>query len=235
MKTYVCLYATWWWSYDRNMLWQWHRRRRGRIVVLTDHYLLNAYSELCRPSDHRLSAKLEPTFVDRGATLSPWQIPTAAFSVLYTGAATFSSKLLLNYYYETEWTPFQTHYFSENLVTPGIGPGTSGSVARNWSINHRGGHLCNMAWIPNDSSPYIILPWGQAVCSSETLETARYHNPHNHNMNSHDHEYLKLEVRDPSRWPRGTLYPQQLALTSPKSGVRSFGTVRSRTQATERY
>jgi hypothetical protein len=27
--------------------------------------------------------------------------------------------------------PFQTHYFSENLVAPGIGPGTSGSVARN--------------------------------------------------------------------------------------------------------
>jgi hypothetical protein len=30
-----------------------------------------------------------------------------------------------------EWTPFQTHYFSENLVAPGIEPGTSGSVARN--------------------------------------------------------------------------------------------------------
>jgi hypothetical protein len=27
--------------------------------------------------------------------------------------------------------PFQTHYFSENLVAPGIEPGTSGSVARN--------------------------------------------------------------------------------------------------------
>jgi hypothetical protein len=27
--------------------------------------------------------------------------------------------------------PFQTHYFSENLVTPGIESGTSGNVARN--------------------------------------------------------------------------------------------------------
>jgi hypothetical protein len=27
--------------------------------------------------------------------------------------------------------------------------------------------------------------------------------------------------RDPSRWPRGTLYPQKLATTSPRSGVRS--------------
>jgi hypothetical protein len=39
--------------------------------------------------------------------------------------------------------------------------------------------------------------------------------------------------RDPSRWPRGTLYPQKLALTSPTSGGRSIGVVRSRTQATE--
>jgi hypothetical protein len=30
-----------------------------------------------------------------------------------------------------EWTPFQTHYFSEKLVAPGIESGTSGSVARN--------------------------------------------------------------------------------------------------------
>jgi hypothetical protein len=39
--------------------------------------------------------------------------------------------------------------------------------------------------------------------------------------------------RDPSRWPRGNLYLQKLALTSPTSGVRVVGIVRSRTQATE--
>jgi hypothetical protein len=39
--------------------------------------------------------------------------------------------------------------------------------------------------------------------------------------------------RDPSRWPRGTLYPQKLALTSQTSGGRSVGIVRSRTQATK--
>jgi hypothetical protein len=37
--------------------------------------------------------------------------------------------------------------------------------------------------------------------------------------------------RDPSRCPRGTLYPQQLTLTSSTSGGRSVGIVRSRTQA----
>jgi hypothetical protein len=45
-----------------------------------------------------------------------------------------------------------------------------------------------------------------------------------------------LEIReygrwDPSRWPRGTLYPQKLALTSQTSGGRWVGKVRSRTEA----
>jgi hypothetical protein len=32
----------------------------------------------------------------------------------------FSIKKLLNCTHEAECTPFQTHYFSENLVVPGI-------------------------------------------------------------------------------------------------------------------
>jgi hypothetical protein len=39
--------------------------------------------------------------------------------------------------------------------------------------------------------------------------------------------------RDPSRWPRDTLYPQILALTLPTSGGRSVGITRSWTEATE--
>jgi hypothetical protein len=38
---------------------------------------------------------------------------------------------------------------------------------------------------------------------------------------------------DPLRWPRDTLYPQKLALTSSTSGGRSVGIVRLRTKATE--
>jgi hypothetical protein len=38
---------------------------------------------------------------------------------------------------------------------------------------------------------------------------------------------------DPLRWPRDTLYPQNLALTSPTCGDRSIGTVRFRTKTTE--
>jgi hypothetical protein len=32
---------------------------------------------------------------------------------------------------QAEGTTFQTHYFSENVVAPGIQPGTSRSVTRN--------------------------------------------------------------------------------------------------------
>jgi hypothetical protein len=39
--------------------------------------------------------------------------------------------------------------------------------------------------------------------------------------------------RDPLRWPRVTLCPQKLALTSPTIGGRSVGIVRLRTKATE--
>jgi hypothetical protein len=39
--------------------------------------------------------------------------------------------------------------------------------------------------------------------------------------------------RDPSRWPRDTLYPQKCELSSPTSGGCSIGIVSSRTQVTE--
>jgi hypothetical protein len=46
-------------------------------------------------------------------------------------------------------------------------------------------------------------------------------------------ENREYGCRNPSRWPRGTLYPQKLVLTLPTSGGRSVGIVRSRTQTTE--
>jgi hypothetical protein len=38
---------------------------------------------------------------------------------------------------------------------------------------------------------------------------------------------------DPLHWPRDTLYPQKLAITSPTSGGRSVDIVRLRAKATE--
>jgi hypothetical protein len=48
---------------------------------------------------------------------------TAVFLDFWTATATFSSKQLLNCTHVAEWTLFQTHYFSENVVAPRIEPG----------------------------------------------------------------------------------------------------------------
>jgi hypothetical protein len=53
------------------------------------------------------------------------------------------------------WTAFQTHYFSENLVAPGIELGTSESVAR------KSDHLDHKHSTPKENtgfSIYLILP-----------------------------------------------------------------------------
>jgi hypothetical protein len=48
-------------------------------------------------------------------------------------------------------------------------------------------------------------------------------------------ENREYGLRDPSRWLRGTLYPQKLAITSQTRGGRSVGIVRLRTQTMESY
>jgi hypothetical protein len=47
----------------------------------------------------------------------------AIFSDFQSEAAIFSFKQLLNCTREAEYTPFQNHYFSENLVVPKIESG----------------------------------------------------------------------------------------------------------------
>jgi hypothetical protein len=80
--------------------------------------------ELYRPSGRRLSAKLVPAFAERVVSCNQCSgAPTAVISIFQTRAATFSSKQLLSCTHEAEWTPFQTRYFSENLVALGIKPG----------------------------------------------------------------------------------------------------------------
>jgi hypothetical protein len=80
-------------------------------------------SELYRPIDRRLSAKLVPTFADRRCHVVSVTHPYSRIWVFQTWVATFSSKYLLSFTHEAEWTSFQTHYFSENLVASGIEPG----------------------------------------------------------------------------------------------------------------
>jgi hypothetical protein len=59
------------------------------------------------------------TFADRGCRVVRVTAPYVRNLDFYTGALTFSSKYLLSCTHEAEWTPFQTHYVSENLVARG--------------------------------------------------------------------------------------------------------------------
>jgi hypothetical protein len=56
--------------------------------------------------------------------------PLPLISVFYTGAATFRSSSSTFILTRAEWTPLQTHFYSDNLVAPRIEPGTSGSATR---------------------------------------------------------------------------------------------------------
>jgi hypothetical protein len=55
----------------------------------------------------------------------------SSISVFETGDATFLSSSCSFFLTRAEWTPFQTHCYSENLTAPGIEPRTSGLAARN--------------------------------------------------------------------------------------------------------
>jgi hypothetical protein len=57
--------------------------------------------------------------------------------------------------------------------------------------------------------------------------------PHGRNSSGFGLENREYCRGNPLRWPRDTLYPHKLALTSPASGGRSVGIVRLRTKATE--
>jgi hypothetical protein len=75
---------------------------------------------------------LVPTFVDRGVSCGQrGESIRSLISVFYTGAATFLSSSSLFILTRAEWTPFQSHCYSKNLVAPGMEPRTSGLAARN--------------------------------------------------------------------------------------------------------
>jgi hypothetical protein len=72
------------------------------------------------------------TFVDRGVSRGQrGGTPTAVNLSFIDPSRYFSFKQFLIYAHKAEWTPFQTQCYSENLVAPGIEPGTSVSAARN--------------------------------------------------------------------------------------------------------
>jgi hypothetical protein len=66
-----------------------------------------------------LSEKLVPSFADRRFHVVSM---TGSYGRIldFPDRSRYFSKELLSCTLEAEWTPFQTHYFSENLVAPGI-------------------------------------------------------------------------------------------------------------------
>jgi hypothetical protein len=77
-------------------------------------------NELYRTSDRRLSAKLVPTFADRELNLVSVTDPYGRILGCLDRRYIFFQGAQL---YSRGWVdPFQTHYFSENLVAPGSEP-----------------------------------------------------------------------------------------------------------------
>jgi hypothetical protein len=85
---------------------------------------LESMRELSRPSDCYLSTKLVPTYVGRGCHVVRVMDPYGRIVKFLDQSHYFSPKSLLSCTHEAECTPFQTHYFSDDLVAPGIEPGS---------------------------------------------------------------------------------------------------------------
>jgi hypothetical protein len=116
-------------------------------------------SELYWPSHRRLSAKLVPTFADRGVLRS--QRGGSPMAVILISWPELLQ--LLNCTHDAEWTLFQIYYFSENLTGPGINrTQTSGSVAR--SLTTRSQRLSHRKNLPSAIVLTIILLKWSGVC-----------------------------------------------------------------------
>jgi hypothetical protein len=69
-----------------------------------------------------MAAKLLATFADRGCHVVSVTDPYGRILGFIDQNRYFFFQVAPHCAHETEWTPFQTNYFSENLVAPGIEP-----------------------------------------------------------------------------------------------------------------
>jgi hypothetical protein len=80
-------------------------------------------SEHYRSSYRRLSAKLVSNFVDKGCHVVSVTNPYGHILGFLYRNSYFFSEYLLTCTHEAEWTSFQTHFLSENVIAPEIQPG----------------------------------------------------------------------------------------------------------------
>jgi hypothetical protein len=78
---------------------------------------------LYRPKDLRLSVKSVPTFADKDWRVVSVTNPYGRILGFLDQSHYFLFQAAPLCTHEAEWIPFQTHYFSENLVQPGIESG----------------------------------------------------------------------------------------------------------------
>jgi hypothetical protein len=95
-------------------------------------------SELYRPSDRRLSAKLVPTFADRARHVVSVTDPQGCILGFLDRSRNFLFQVAPQLYSKA---PFQTHCFSENPVALAIEPGPLICSHELWPLDHRGGLL----------------------------------------------------------------------------------------------
>jgi hypothetical protein len=107
---------------------------------------------------------------------------------------------------------------------------------------HWSNRLCGLAVrVPGYRSRSLgSIPWGPDLLSSSESGTSgplslmsTTEELLGRNSSGSGLEKREYGHKDPSCWPRGTLYQQKLAITSPTSGGRSVGIVHLWTQTTE--
>jgi hypothetical protein len=118
---------------------KWHSQyTTNNTVIQKQTQWPESASELYRPSDHRLSAKLVPTFADRWChVVSVTDLYCRNLGFLDRSSYFFFQ--VAPQFYSLGWVdPFQSRYFSENLVAPGIEPTPLDLIIRPQRLHNTG-------------------------------------------------------------------------------------------------
>jgi hypothetical protein len=130
-----CVWLFWHIIYNIPMCWlYWRELEIGHHHIIMPYRFCNlsnwektpwpeSASKLHWPNDRRLSTKLAPTFADRSYHVVSVTDPYGRILGFLHQSRYFFFQVAPHCTHEAEWTPFQTHYFSETFVAPGIEPG----------------------------------------------------------------------------------------------------------------